>query len=380
MALMARKRAAWLVRATALGVLVLGVPAGVAVAHLTSTERAAVHSPPVRNGKSGRTNRGPVNADQHDSHLSRLGPAVKAGPGLQALHAAVSKTLAVSNYDLTFTLSETGQPSHSDASGPASNFSGGPTTGVSGVRSKTTSAAAGATGSGVADLDPQALSVMTYPSCWKSGVSLRIDGANVFELLQVTDPTHPPPAGVFGGGQDLESFQSTVTSCLGTELGALATIGMCSPSGQLASSEQAITGAKPVGTVTVNGEPAEEYGVTIDPAGFLEQPNSTPDENTAIEGALAVIGSNPMSAIVDVDNAGYIVEMDLSVSYADGLTATHTIDLSNFGDAGTIVMPPARPSQPAQSVVGGKGCVLSAPCPPSPVLSPPGVVKPAVAS
>jgi hypothetical protein len=354
MAPVVRKRAAWVVRVTALAVLVLGVPAGIAVAHLTSTERAALGAPPsVHNRDTGRRDHRPAHTAKHQSHP---GPVVNAGPGLQALHAAVSKTLAVSNYDLTFTLSETGGPASTrpETSGPATNFSGG------GGSSRPAPEELGATGSGVADLDPQALSVLTYPGCWRSGVSLRIDGENVFEDLGVTDPTQPPPVGAFGGGSDLDGFQATVAGCLGTELGALATIAMCSPSGQLALSQQAISGATPVGTVTVNGEPAEEYSVTIDPAGFLQQPNSTPEENTAIQGALAVIGSNEIAATVDVDNAGYIVEMDLSVSYADGVTATHTIDLSNFDGAGTIVMPPLREGPSAT----GNACGPGVACPP----------------
>jgi hypothetical protein len=357
MASVARKRAGWTVRVAAVGVLVLGVPAGVAVAHLTSTERAGLGSQPsVRQGTKGRADRGPVYTDLHHPHLSHSGPILHAGPALQALQAAVSKTLAVSNYDLTFTLSETGGPSSPPRSPPGGGPPGQTPSGVSPA----------AHGFGVADLDPQALSVMTYPTCWPSGVSLRIDGDTVFEILGVTDPTQPPPVGAFGGGADLDGFQSTVTGCLGSDLGALATIAMCSPSGQLALSEQAISGAKPAGTVTVNGQPAEEYDVTIDPAGFLDQPNSTPEENTAIEGALAVIGSNQMAATVDVDSAGYIVQMDLSVSYADGVTATHTIELSNLGGAGIIVMPPARP---ARTTVGDECGPAMCP-PPRPVSTP----------
>jgi hypothetical protein len=334
MALAARNRARWVVRVTGLAVLVLGVPVGITIAHLTSNERAGLGSPAsVHHRTTGRTTRGAVHTDIHNS---RTGPVVKAGPGLQALHAAVSKTLAVSNYDLTFSLSETGESLSQTRAGTSSSPPG----------VAQSAAGPGAQGTGVADLDPQALSVMTYPSCFASGVSLRVDGETVFEDLGVTDPTQPPPPGAYGSGTDLDGFQATVSGCLGTELGALATIGMCSPSGQLALSQQAISGATPVGTVTVNGEPAEEYSVTIDPAGFLQQPNSTPEENTAIEGALAVIGSNQMAATVDVDDAGYVVEMDLSVAYADGVTATHAIVLSNFDNAGTIVMPTAR--TPAQ--------------------------------
>ncbi len=200
-----------------------------------------------------------------------------------------------------------------------------------------------ATGTGLANLDPQALSVNVAVGC--SGVrqvTVRVDGNHAWMIIGgSSDPSGPPSsAGRQWAMYDLVSYQGTVDLCFGPELGALATIGMASPEGQLALSQQAIAGATPAGTITVNGEPATEYQVEIDPAGFLQQANSTPAEDQAIAGALRVIGNSPVEATVAVDGDGYIVEMVLSVDYPDGVTATHTIELSNFGSAGTIQLPP----------------------------------------
>jgi hypothetical protein len=257
---------------------------------------------------------------------------VDVSPGVRALDGAITKTLSVSNYDLTFSLSQTGD----------SGASGGQTSAAQGY--------------GVADLDPQALSVSTTPGCI-SAVSLRVDGTDVWDVYEGSDPSGPPSEISEWTMASLLDFQSSVDICLGNELGALATIGMCSPSGQLAVSAQAIATATPIGTVTVNGESAEQYQVSIDPAGFLEQPNSTPAENDALQGAVTEIGTNPMTATVDVDTAGYIVEMDLSIAYADGVTATHSIVLSNFDSAGTIELPPvqARPPTVSGGLAGPTG-------------------------
>jgi hypothetical protein len=323
------------VRIVAVGALFVVVPVGV-VAHLRSPGPKAA-SGPVRHRHSGP-------AKLHDGTLPH-GKSAKikiadVSPGVRALDGAIAKTLSVSNYDLTFSLSQTGGSDPPGVQPPA------------------------AEGAGVADLDPQALSVSTTPGCI-SAVSLRVDGTDVWDVYEGSDPSGPPSEIADWTMASLLGFQSSVDVCLGNELGALATIGMCSPSGQLAVSSQAIATATPVGTVTVNGESAEQYQVSIDPAGFLEQPNSTPAENDALQAAVDEIGTNPMSATVDVDAAGYIVEMDLSVAYADGVTATHSIVLSNFDNAGTIELPPVQAIPPTVSggPVASNGDVSPAPAP-----------------
>jgi hypothetical protein len=307
------------VKIALVGALFVVVPVGI-VAHLRS------HGPKVASAPVLDHHSGPTKLHRGTQRRGKSGKTkvVQVSPSVKALDGAIAKTLSVSNYDLTFSLSETGDSGASGGRTPA------------------------AQGYGVADLDPQALSASTTPGC-VSAVSLRVDGSDVWDVYEASDPSGPP--GEISGWtmSSLLGFQSSVDICLGNELGALATIGMCSPSGQLVVSAQAIATATPVGTVTVNGESAEEYQVGIDPAGFLEQPNSTEAENEALQGAVTEIGTNPMTATVDVDSAGYIVEMDLSVAYADGVTATHSIVLSNFDNAGTIGLPPVQATPPTMS-------------------------------
>lgn len=236
---------------------------------------------------------------------------IEAGPAVAALDHALSKTIDAGNYDMTFSF------------GPKSD----PT--------------ATATGSGLANLDPQALSVNVAPRCIGRG-TVRIGGEYAWLIIGGTsDPAGPPSsAGRPWPTYGLVQFQGLVGTCFGTEMQALATIEMASPEGMLALSQQAIAVAKPVGIVKVDGEPATEYDVTLNPAGLLQQPGATPAENEVLTAALEEIGSSPMTARVDVDAAGYIVRLEIAVAYPDGFTATHTVTLSNFGDAGTVQLPP----------------------------------------
>jgi len=305
------------VRITATAALLLVVPAGVAVAHLRA-EGPKTASGPMKTHRSSRV----TQRTSPTRHATVHSPLRPPGPAVRALDGAIAHTLSVTDYDLSFTLSETSEPP----------FPPGTSVPV-------------AQGYGVADLAPQALSVSTTPGC-VDAVSVRVDGDDVWDVYELSDPYGPASEISNWSQSTLLGFQGSVDICLGRQLGALATIGMCSPAGQLAVSAAAIASAKPLRTVTVNGESAEEYEVDIDPAGFLQQPNSTAAENAAIEAALEEIGSNPMTATVDVDEAGYIVEMDLSVAYADGVTATHSIVLSNFDKAGTISLPPLEALPP----------------------------------
>jgi len=335
--------ARWTVRVAVVSILVLGVPAGIVIARLMphtaqhSADRGGPNTAKLKLNRHHGT--GTVHHDTggRTLHHHTGGRTLHASPGpaVAALDTALSKTVEAGNYDLTFTLAETG---------PGPNGGPGPH----------------ATGTGLATLDPQALSVNVTVGCLNGPVTVRVDGSDAWMIEGATsDPSGPPSSASSGSWamSDLVDFQSSVNLCFARELGALATIGMASPEGQLSLSQQAIQGATPDGTVTVNGEQASEYAVEIDAAGFLEQPGSTVAENQAIQGALDVIGSNPIKATIAVDSAGYIVQMGLSVNYPDGVTASHTITLSNFGSAGSIQLPPVTPlPAPMSGLVGPAVC------------------------
>lgn len=259
----------------------------------------------------------------------RRGVNPKPGPAVSALDAALLKTIEAGNYDLTFGFGPEGNPYATS-------------------------------GSGLANLDPQALSVNVQPRC-VGKVTARIDGTHAWLIIGGTsDPAGPPTsAGRPWPTYDLVSFQHISNECFGPLLGSLATIEMASPEGMLALSQQAIATAEPIGTATVNGAPATEYQVGIDPTGLLQQPGSTDSENQAIELALGEIGDSKMTATVDVDAAGYIVAMVLAVAFP-AMTETHTVVLSNFGDAGTIQLPTVS-VQPGELGVGCRGATCSPP-------------------
>jgi hypothetical protein len=293
------------------------VPAGLVVAHLVRAHsRTADRAPTVMKHRNTGDHRTPAPApDRHRSPTPH--PIVNSGPGVRAVDSAIGSTTSVSNYDYTFNLEVTGLPS-----------GGGRTP--------------SATGYGVVDLNPTALSVSAVTGCI-GNVSVRADGDNVWSEWTESDPNGPASQLPNWNQATVDGFQGDVSSCFGQYLSPLATISMCSPEGQLALTTQAIAGATPVGVVTVNGQTAEQYQVTIDPAGFLHQPGTTASETLALETAVTAIGSAPMSATVDVNSSGYIVEMVLSISWANGAVASHQIVLSNFNNAGTVSLPPLQP-------------------------------------
>jgi hypothetical protein len=210
-----------------------------------------------------------------------------------ALARAVAATDSAGNFDLSFSLT------------------GGTGLGSSGV-----------TGAGAADLDPIAMTLNHV-----IGATLSFGPDNAWEQLG-------PP-----GWQEytIPAFSSYAEGVVGATAGALGTFSFCSPSGLFDLTQNSIGPTTEVGSTTVDGQSTTEYAVTIDPASFLDAPGITSGESQAIQSAISVLGSGPILDDVYINGADDIVR---TVSSIDG--ASLQVDLSNFGDAGTVTLPPQQ--------------------------------------
>ena len=145
-----------------------------------------------------------------------------------------------------------------------------------------------------------------------------------------------------GPGSPLSGFSTLVEGSLGPRAGALAMMGLASPTGYLELDQNAITSASEVGTGFVDGDAVTDYQVSLDPAQEATVPGTTPEEATTIQVALSQLqqqGYTGTSVKVSIDNAGYIRQTVSVASFSDGVTQTDNVTFSNFGCAGTVLMP-----------------------------------------
>jgi hypothetical protein len=182
--------------------------------------------------------------------------------------------------------------------------------------------AAGLTGTGAADLDPIAMTLNHV-----AGATLSFDPDNAWQ--QIGGPSWQE--------YTIPAFSSYAEGVVGATAGALGTFSFCSPSGLFDLTQSSIGPTTEVGTATVDGQSTTEYAVTIDPASFLEAPGISSGESQAIQSAIGVLGSGSILDDVYIGSAGDIVR---TVSSIDG--ASLQVDLSNFGDAGTLTQPPQQ--------------------------------------
>jgi hypothetical protein len=218
---------------------------------------------------------------------------VKPSVSQSALGRAVATTDAAGNFDLSFVL-----------------------TGGSGL------ASGGMTGSGAADLDPIAMTLNHV-----AGATLSFSPDNAWEQLG-------PP-----GWQEytIPAFSAYAVGVVGTTAGALGTFAFCSPTGLFDLTQNAIGPTTEVGPATADGQSTTEYQVTIDPSSFLGSPGITSGEAEAMQSAISLLPGGSITDDVYIDAAGDIVR---TVSSVDG--ASLQVDLSNFGGAGTVTLPPQQ--------------------------------------
>ena len=212
-----------------------------------------------------------------------------------ALARAVATTDSAGNFDLSFVL-----------------------TGGSGL------AAGGLTGSGFADLDPIAMTLNHV-----AGATLTFSPDNAWEQI----------GGTAWEEYTIPGFSTYAEGVVGITAGALGTFSFCSPSGLFDLTESSIGPTTEVGMATVDGLSTTEYAVTIDPSTFLAAPGITSGEAQAMQSAINLLGGGSILDDVYIDAAGDIVR---TVSSING--SSLQVDLSNFGSAGTVTLPPQQSS------------------------------------
>jgi hypothetical protein len=92
----------------------------------------------------------------------------------------------------------------------------------------------------------------------------------------------------------------------------------------------------------VDGVPVTVYKITLDPAQEAKVAGANADEASAIQAALAVLkqeGYTGTSVDIAIDAGGYIRQTTSTAMFADGSSQTSTTTFSDFGCAGTVLMP-----------------------------------------
>jgi hypothetical protein len=222
-----------------------------------------------------------------------------------------------------------------------SDLSGGaePQSGVCQVSSAGTSDTT-ITGQGTIDTDPFGM-VATSDVTGLGEITLRDNGTDVWEIGG-GDYGLSPGSSDAGPGSSLSGFAGLVEGSLGLRQGALAMGGLSSPTGYLDLDQSMITSADETGTGTVDGVPVTVYQLYITAAQEANVSDTTAEEAKAISAANAVLqaqGYTGTTVQVSIDASGYIRQTRSVAQFSDGSTQVSQSTFSDFGCAGTVLMP-----------------------------------------
>jgi hypothetical protein len=194
-------------------------------------------------------------------------------------------------------------------------------------------------GHGTVDTDPYAM--VTVGQVGALGmITLYDNGTDVWEIGGGNYGLAGP--GQAGSGAPLSGYASSVEGTLGQQAGALDMQGLASGTGYLDLEAQEIQGATPAGTGTVDSVPVTIYKLTESGLQDPDLTGLTADQVATIRAADEIIqqsGFSGKTTWVSVDANGYIREDRSVYTLSDGSTVTGDTVLSNFGCAGTVVMP-----------------------------------------
>jgi hypothetical protein len=339
-----RGRRTWVTVAAAACLLAVGVPVGLLV--------SSGSAPPATHGKI-------------DAQLS-------AGVAKKSVLAALSATTDSGSFAFSYQLTQSPGTATTTTTLPACGID---TAGPCGTN---TDDSTSVTGSGIIDANPMAMAVSASINGGLQ-VGVRVDPTTVWLTSNddngltpvrsdVSGPTYVAGPGVttdqvpdqVDSGTPLPSFASITESTLGQRAGAVAMMGMASPTGYLNLVAPAVSSATEVGASTVDGVSVTQYALTIDPSSLATAPGVTDPEATTITAALGVLNTAGMTSIKDlvsIDASGFIRESASTVSFTDGGTVTLDGHLSNFGCAGTLLMPnqPGVSTPPANCTTADTG-------------------------
>ena len=196
-------------------------------------------------------------------------------------------------------------------------------------------------GSGVINTNPLAM-VASANIGGGLDVVVRVNSGNVYEEATGDTGLAPLPSDQGSSGSTLPGFAGITEGTLGDREGAVAMMGMSSPTGYLDLIQPAISSATQTGTGSVDGVAVTNYQVSNDLSQLAGAAGTSSAEAQTITTALATLksqGYTTNTAIVSIDGAGFIRQVKATDTFADGGSVTLLASFSNFGCAGTILMP-----------------------------------------
>ncbi len=276
----------------------------------------------------------------------------------------VSVTVASGSYDMQF--DDTTTPATPCAQSPGGGGQGGSPGQTSGGASVepcstgntlppgigTEGGLSSISGHGTVDTNPYAM--VTESDVGPFGmITLYDNGTNVWEVGGGDYGLSTP--GQAGPGAPLSGYAGSVEGTVGQVQGALDMEGLASGTGYLDLQAREIQATQPAGTGSVDGVPVTIYKLS---ESGLQDPDIgglTAEQVKTIRAADAIIASSGFAGKttwVSVDGAGYIREQKTEYTLPDGSTVRQDTILSNFGCAGTVLMPGQQGSSAPPS-----GCV-----------------------
>jgi hypothetical protein len=196
-------------------------------------------------------------------------------------------------------------------------------------------------GSGVINTNPMGM-VASANIGGGLDVTVRVDNTDVYEEGTGDTGLAPLASDASASGTSMPEFASITEGTLGNREGAVAMMGMASPTGYLDLIQPAIDAAAKTGTGTVDGVPVTVYKVSNDLSQLANAAGTSSAEAQTISAAFTLLkaqGFSANTAEVSIDGAGLIRQVTSLDTFNDGGTVTLQATFSNYGCAGTVLMP-----------------------------------------
>jgi hypothetical protein len=271
----------------------------------------------------------------------------------QAVLSALSATTSSGSFDVTYEFDPTTAPTAATTTtttpcdleqssgavpGPDPQGASGEVMVCSAAGTSSSTLTTPITGEATIDTDPFAM-VATSNVSGLGEITIRDDGTDVWEIGGA-DYGLSPGSTDEGPGSPLSGFAGLVEGTLGQRQGALAMGGLSSPTGYLDLEQSMVSGANQVGTGTVDGVPVTTYQVSIAPDPTI--PGLNAEQSETIANANAVLqeqGYTGSTILVSIDASGFIRQTRSTAHFTDGSTGGSVDTFSDFGCAGTVLMP-----------------------------------------
>lgn len=277
-------------------------------------------------------------APSHNSALQH--PTTQ--PVLRLVSDYVNVTVASGSYDMTFNDTTTPPPCAQGAANSSAQLGGGSTSSCSSSSlppAISSASFSSISGHGTVDTDPYGMVVESQVGPLGK-VTLYGNGTDVWELGGGDYGLAGP--GQTGPGAPLSGYAGSVEGTVGEQAGALDMQGLASGTGYLDLESSQIQGAQPAGTGVVDGVPVTIYKLSMTGLQDPDLNGLTSEQVKTIRAADAVLqatGFSGKTTWVSVDADGYIRETRTTYALSDGSTVDQDTILSNFGCAGTVLMP-----------------------------------------